>query len=292
MQSTADRQAIAAMGQGLGPDVLAAVMALYAEEQQALAAALPIAAGNLAYGPHERQRLDLYAQAERNSAPILLWVHGGGFLRGDKRAQDVFNAHVGRLAARAGFLGAVINYRLAPDHGWPAGGEDIGTAIDWLGDHAGAYGGDPARIVLAGTSAGAVHVATHLKLRAGNEGAAGAILLSGLYGLTPPDARDQLYFGTDRSRDAEQSTIDALVATTVPLFVGCAEYDPTRFQLETLALLQRRLSAHGRMPRAAIAAGHNHFSAAYHLGGRDRRMTDEIIAFTRECVGETGEETP
>ena len=51
----------------------------------------------------------------------------------------------------------------------------------------------------------------------------------------------------------------------VPLFVACAEYDPPRFQAETLGLLAARLERHGRMPRAYIASGHNHFSIACHL---------------------------
>ncbi len=287
-----DRRTIVALGQGLGPDVLARVGALYEAEQRAFAGAQPVTAGDIAYGDHERHRLDLYAPEGAGAAPILLWVHGGGFIRGDKRAGDLYNAHVGRLAARAGFLGAVINYRLAPNHGWPGGGEDVGLALDWLRANAAAHGGDPARIVIGGTSAGAVHVATYLKLRAGDERVRGAVLLSGLYGFTPLDERDHLYFGADRTRDAEQRTADALAATQVPLFVSCAEFDPPRFQAETLGLLQRLLAANGRMPRAMIAGGHNHYSTAMHLGGRDRRLTDEILAFAHECVGEPTGEKP
>ncbi|GJG88066.1 hypothetical protein tb265_32470 [Gemmatimonadetes bacterium T265] len=287
MQPAAERAAIAAMGRALGPGVLEAVYALYRPEQDRLAAAQPVTAADLAYGDHPRQALDLYAPAEsqeaRGPAPVLLWVHGGGFLRGEKRAPDhPFNAHVGRWAARRGMLGAVMNYRLAPDATWPSGGEDVAAAVDWLRAHAAARGADPECVVLAGTSAGAVHVATALRLRPDLPVRA-AVLLSGLYGFTPLDERDTLYYGV-QALYAGRRPRDAVVDTAVPLFVACAELDPPRFQAETLGLLAARLERHGRMPRAYVASGHNHFSLAYHLGGADTRLGDEVLAFVRAAV--------
>lgn len=282
MQLPIERAAIAAMGRALGPDVLTAVQDLFRSEQAALAA-WPVAAIDQAYGDDPRQRLDLYApDAADGPVPILLWVHGGGFLRGEKSSPDhPFNAHAGRWAARSGMLGAVMNYRLAPDHVWPAGGEDVGHAVDWLRVHAAEYGGDPDRIVLIGTSAGAVHLATHLRLRPDGGGARALVLLSGLYGFTPLDPRDALYYGTP-DLYPQRWPREAVVETTVPLFVAGAEYDPARFQAELLGLLAAWRERHGHTPRAFIGAGHNHFSLAYHLGGSDTRLADEILAFVRE----------
>ncbi|QAY78112.1 alpha/beta hydrolase [Sphingosinicella sp. BN140058] len=278
MQDERTRAAIGAMGTKLGPGVLAEVQALYADEQRALAAVEP--AADLPYGAHSLQRLDLYPARGEGLRPILVWVHGGGFLRGEKSAPDhPFNAHVGQLAARAGFLGAVIDYRLAPASGWPSGGEDVAGAVEWLKVHAAEHGGDPQRIVLAGTSAGSVHIATWL-MQGADPAVRGAVLLSGLYGLTPLEERDTLYYG-DPALYSERMPLDALVATTLPLFVACAEFDPPRFQAETLGLLQQRLARHGGLPRATIVTGHNHYSLACHLGSADTRLTDEIIAFAR-----------
>lgn len=284
MQPASDRAALAAMGRVLGPDILARVHALYREEQDRHAAAHPVSVADLSYGDDPRQTLDLYAPPGGGAAaPVLLWVHGGGFLRGEKRSADhPFNAHAGRWAAQNGMVGAVMNYRLAPDHGWPAGGEDVGHAVDWLRAHIAGHGGDPARIVAVGTSAGAVHVATHLQLR-GGAGLAAAVLLSGLYGFTPLDERDSLYYGAP-DLYPERRPLDAVVATTLPLLVAGAEYDPPRFQAEFLSLLAARLERHGIMPRAYIASGHNHFSLAYHLGGSDTRLADEILAFIGEVA--------
>jgi arylformamidase len=287
MQPDADRAAIAAMGRVLGPAVLAAVHDLYRAEQDTLAAAQPATATNCAYGDDPRQVLDLYApMGTARTAPILLWVHGGGFVRGEKAsAHHPFNAHIGRWAARHGMLGAVMNYRLAPDHVWPAGGEDVGAAVDWLRAHAAAFGGDPTRIVVAGTSAGAVHVATHLRLWGGSPGVRGAVLLSGLYGFTQLDERDTLYYGP-QDQYSDRAPRDAVVATEVPLLVACAEFDPPRFQAETTGLLAARLAAQDDLPRSHIASGHNHFSLAAHIGGVDTRLSDEIRQFILDVTRE------
>jgi len=280
------RRAIAAMGTVLNPQVLEGVRQLYDEEQQRLASARPVSVADIAYGPHERNRLDLYLPAGAQDAPVLLFVHGGGFLKGDKGGDaDWPNAHVGRMAAEAGFVGVVINYRLAPDNVWPAGSEDVGAAVAWLRAHVADHGGNPDRIVLAGTSAGSVHVAGYLRL-AGEQAARdirGAVLLSGLYGYTPLDERDMLYYG-EQALYADRMPREAVATTSLPLLVACAEFDPPRFQAEFLGLMQDRLARHGIMPRGAILSGHNHYSMASHLGTADRRLGDEICAFVREIT--------
>ncbi len=288
VQDLAVRRAIIALGQALGPDVLKACSALFREEQMALAGAGERIA-DLAYGPAPRQRLDLYPPlpgtrlAGPRGATVLLWVHGGGFVRGEKHSPDhPYNAHVGRFAARHGLLGAVMNYRLAPGDRYPSGGEDVGPAVDWLAREVAVHGGDPARIVVAGTSAGAVHVATHLALRKGREGIAGAALFSGLYGVEPLDPPDLQYFGADDARHPGRALLEAVASFSGPLFIACAEFDPPRFQAEALALLQRRLAIARRLPRSAIATGHNHYSLPMHLGGRDGRLAAELLGFIEE----------
>ena len=77
---------------------------------------------------------------------------------------------------------------------------------------------------------------------------------------------------------------EAVAATTLPLLVACAHFDPPRFQAEFLGLMQERLTRHGAMPRAYVAAGHNHYTMTLHLGSRDTRLADEIVAFVRETA--------
>lgn len=280
---------IAAMGREIGPGVADSVQALFRDEQQRHADATPVGIADAAYGTDSLQRLDLYL-SEKGSrhVPVLLWVHGGGFVRGEKRNDaHPYNAHIGRWAARCGMVGAVINYRLAPAHQWPAGGEDVGLALEWLRAHVAEHGGDPARIVLAGSSAGAIHIATHLRLRAGagaGAGIVGAILLSGLYGFTPLDDRDTAYYGPAELYP-ERWPREAVVEADLPLFVAASQFDPPRFQREWVALLAARLERHGVLPHAFFGAGHNHYSFASHIGGDDTRLSDAMLGFIHGLTG-------
>ena len=112
---------------------------------------------NIPYGDHARQILDLCIPGGTKN-PIVLFVPGGGFTGGDKS----FYAHIPYFFARKGYLGVAMNYRLAPEFVWPAGGQDVSGALDWLAANAQRYGGNPAQIFLIGQSAGAVHSATAL----------------------------------------------------------------------------------------------------------------------------------
>jgi arylformamidase len=274
--------AIAALGTTLGPQVVEQVRALFDAEQSELAARVPVLAADCAYGPSQRHQLDLYRTSEAAGLPVVLFVHGGGFRVGDKGdAGSWQNAAFARTMAEAGFLGAAMNYRLLPDARWPQGGEDVAQAVEWLRANVSAHGGDPARIVVAGTSAGAVHIATALKLMP-ELPVAGAVLLSGLYGYTPLDPRDEEYYGPAADYP-ERMPREAVAKTQIPLFVACAQYDPPRFQAELLGLMAERLERHGAMPAGTIVPGHNHYSLAMHVGTSDRRLTDEIVAFVRSC---------
>jgi acetyl esterase/lipase len=119
--------------------------------------------------PASLGQLDLYRPAAAvagDDRPIVVYVHGGGWHRGDKA--NAIGDKVD-LFTGAGYLFASVNYRLSPnppDPGYPPGRvrfpdhpDDVGEAIGWLDRNAAAYGGDPGRIVLIGHSAGAHLVA-------------------------------------------------------------------------------------------------------------------------------------
>lgn len=286
MQSEFMRDAIAALGSTLGPDVLATTIGLFEGEQKALVAQQPVSDCDISYGPHERHTLDIYqpALAAEDLSPVLVFVHGGGFLKGDKGSDTHWhNSNVGRMAARAGYVGVVINYRLAPENTWPSGGEDVAAVVAWLKDNAAQYAGDADNIVLMGTSAGAVHLSTYLKLNSDTDHVRGLVLLSGLYGFTSMDERDTAYYG-EHSLYSERAPLDAVVNTALPLLVVCSEFDPPRFQQEFVGLLQERLALHNKLPKALIVSGHNHYSLAMHLGTSDTRLADEIFSFVKKIV--------
>jgi acetyl esterase len=86
---------------------------------------------------------------------VLLWLHGGGFIGG--AAADIDYA-CSRLAHLAGLTVVSLDYRLAPEHPYPAALFDASDALRWLADHGGAIGGD-GRVAAGGQSAGAALVA-------------------------------------------------------------------------------------------------------------------------------------
>jgi len=87
--------------------------------------------------------------AER--APVLLYIHGGAWVIGDKREQGIPMMH--ELAQR-GWVCVAINYRLSPKATWPDHIVDCKRAIAWVRDHIAEYGGDPSFLALSGGSAG------------------------------------------------------------------------------------------------------------------------------------------
>ncbi|ADJ46231.1 lipase/esterase [Amycolatopsis mediterranei S699] len=94
----------------------------------------------------------VYAPANRTTAvPGLLYIHGGGFVLGDL---DTFDTHVLRLVDELGIVIVSVGYRLAPEHPFPAPVEDCYAALTWAAAKADELGIDPARLGVAGESAG------------------------------------------------------------------------------------------------------------------------------------------
>jgi acetyl esterase/lipase len=225
------------------------------------------------YGPGERHRLDLFTRDLRRDAPVLVFVHGGGFVAGDKRSEGLpFYDNVGDFAVRSGFVGVTMTYRLAPAYPWPAGSEDVAAAVTWLRAHVAAYGGDPKRIFLMGQSAGAVHVAgyvAHTRFHpADGIGLAGALMISGIYDIARADANpfQRAYYGEAREKWAACSTLEGLVRTELPLLFAVSEYDGADFQKQAALLPTAFTQARGRFPRLHWLAGHNHLSPVLAIG--------------------------
>ena len=126
---------------------------------------IPLPAGarverDVAYGASPAQRLDVYrpAGAAQGGAPVILFLHGGGWRRGDKgMAQMVRNKAPHWLGK--GFVFASANYRMLPEADAVQQADDAARALAFVQDRAQAWGGDPTRVVLVGHSAGAHLVA-------------------------------------------------------------------------------------------------------------------------------------
>jgi acetyl esterase/lipase len=121
-----------------------------------------VARGHVEYANYVGYRplqLDLYLHADRAKArprPLVIWVHGGGWSRGDARQSGTFADWPGVLAmlAARGYVVASVDYRLSGEAKFPAPVQDVKAAIRFLRSRAGDYGIDPSRVYLWGGSAG------------------------------------------------------------------------------------------------------------------------------------------
>lgn len=240
---------------------------------------------DLAYGPHPRQRLNLFLPASGAPETLLVYVHGGGFAAGDKGGPGApFYANWGAFALSQGWAGCALTYRLTPEARWPSGAEDLARAADFLAAGAGgALGPGPVRIVLAAQSAGAIHAADYLVGRAGTVSRAmrGAVLMSGLYDFT---RHRRLGFEAAYQGPAPdvQSTLDELAALDLPVMFTVSEFDPLPFQRQAALVVEAGLAIRGGWPRMHWLAGHNHLSPALFIGASGDRLGPLIADFVAD----------
>ena len=115
-----------------------------------------IRTSGIIYGPdRDNHVLDVFRPAraaeEKTILPLLVVVHGGGYVYGGITQYQFYSADL----ARRGFAVICYNYRLAPEHRFPAPLEDLNLVMSWAAKHAAEYGFDCERTVMVGDSAGA-----------------------------------------------------------------------------------------------------------------------------------------
>jgi acetyl esterase/lipase len=242
------------------------------------------------YGPADRNLLDIFVpETAASPRPVLIYVHAGAFVGGNKRTTPTspFYDNIMLWAVKNGFIGVNATYRLAPQAPWPAGAEDMATAVRWVTDKIGERGGNPARIYLMGHSAGAVHVASYVshpefhKVKGG--GLAGAIMISGIYDLTGMSLADgqRAYYGDDPARYAERSSLQGLATTDIPLMMAVAELDPEGFVLQFDRAKQATCKRASGCARALLLPQHSHMSEVYSINAVDSPLADEILEFVK-----------
>ena len=237
------------------------------------------------YGPHERNRLDVFAaEGAAGNRPIFIFVHGGGFVMGDKHQPgSPYLDNIALWAAHHGMVGINITYRLAPEFQFPSGAEDLAAAVAWARTHASEFAGDPERIFVMGTSAGAVHVADFIaqpQFKAGHAGVKGAILLSGIYDVTfggaPPAPA---YYGEDASTHAAKSSLPGLIESDIPIMFVVTEFDPEPFERQAMRMLEKWSERHGAWPFFLRLMGHNHLTSTFHLNTDDDYLGVQMLRF-------------
>ncbi|MBV8393387.1 MAG: alpha/beta hydrolase [Alphaproteobacteria bacterium] len=237
--------------------------------------------------------------------PVILFFHGGGFVIGSLEGYDVPCRHI---SARTGCAVAAVDYRLAPEHKFPAAIEDGAAAFRWLAAEGGGLGIDPTRIVIGGDSAGGtiatvvaqemrgaaqppclqwlIYPATDLGEERPSHMSCGAGFL-----LTRPDMewfRDQYISDPGQVFDPRVSPLRAAdLSGSPPALIFTAGFDPLRDEGRAYA---DRLAASG------VRTTHREFDSLIHgfvgMGGTlpaAARAMDDMVAMVRRELARLGQ---
>ena len=244
---------------------------------------------DIAYGADPRNLLDVFVPTAAAATPrkVFIFVHGGGFTRGDRRAAgSPFYDNVMMWAAKNNMIGVNMTYRLAHKDVWPAAQQDIGQAVGWVLKNIAARGGDPKQVFLMGHSAGAAHVASYIAYEpvhaAPGSGIAGALMLSGIFKLAPglEDAAAMSYFESDPAVYPARLAQEGLLKSRVPLWIAYSELNPLSFELQ-FNNIKGELCKAGRCPATNIFAGHSHMSEIYSINSDDPTIGNAMLAFVK-----------
>jgi acetyl esterase/lipase len=237
---------------------------------------------DLAFGSDPAQKLDVFTSGQGAGKPILIYVHGGGFTRGDKhRPGEFMYDNVMVWAVQHGMVAAQTNYRLAPQSKYPAANDDVAAGVKYVRDHAREFGGDPNKIFVWGHSAGASLVAIMVShpqfVKATGGTLAGAIITSGQYEFKAPHP----YAGDDPAKVAEVNAVEGMKKTDIPLYFTRAEWDMPS-QMQQGDMIDKALTAVGKDHGFHLMAGHNHMSQVYSIGTSETQLADPMLAFIQK----------
>ena len=214
-----------------------------------------VAAG-LAYGPHARQRLDVYRPKQAGAdLPLVVFLYGGAWNSGDRRDYSF----VGRSLAARGHVVMVPDYRVLPEVEYPEFLLDCARAVRWASSHAREFGARASRLVLAGHSAGAYNAAMlGLDPRYGVSSDIRAVVgLSGPYDFYPFDIDvSQRTFGAVADPLTTQP-INYVSEQAPPMFLPSADGDKLVYPRNTTALA-------ARLRERGVAVVEKHFAGGGH----------------------------
>jgi acetyl esterase len=260
-------------------------------------------------GPAGDIPVRVYTPEGRAPLPVLVFFHGGGWVIGSLESHDGICR---LLANRAGCVVVSVDYRLAPEHPYPAAAEDAYAATRWVAEHAATLGGDPQRIAVGGDSAGG-NLTAVVALMARDRGGPRLVHQLLVYPVTDAPGGNRSYrengegyfltttmmewfwehyTGGDPSR--RDPYLAPLHATDVrglpPALVITAEFDPLRDEGEAYA---ERLRAAGVPVQVTRYPGMIHgFFGMTGLLDRARESVTEAATALRAAFGSLAKERP
>jgi acetyl esterase/lipase len=232
-----------------------------------------------------KDNLDLYLPEGRRNAPVIVSYYGNQLMGGDK-SED---AYIGRRFAAAGFVTAVVNYRLSPAVSHPAHVQDAAASFAWVKRHIAEYGGNADRVFVVGYSAGA-YLAALLStdpryLAAHNlspRDIRGAVPVSAFYWVerrgVAPD-RDKSVWGTDGSEWVDASPAHHLQAGAPPMLILYAERDEDWRREQNVEFATAMKATGNKDVELAMIANRNHATIWARVGDEADETAERIIRF-------------
>ncbi len=229
--------------------------------------------------------LDLYVPAAPRPAPLVVWIHGGGWIAGDKAYRLLV-----RDLTRDGLAVASVQYRLSYAAPYPAGVDDCADALAWLRANGARFGVDAARMGLAGDSSGG-HFAALLGTRQGRPRVRAVLAL---YAPADLGALNDAHGGgrknnliarflggpvPDRLREAEEANPALSIGANSPAFLFLHGSDDSLVPVEQSERLHRALRRKGIRSELVVLPGVGH---AFGLQGENLRR---VARFFRENLG-------
>ncbi len=251
-------------------------------------------------GPAGDIEVRIYAPSDAPDLPVVAFFHGGGWV---VSSVDGHDSLARRIADRSGALVVSVEYRLAPEHPFPAPHDDCFAVTKWLTEHADTFGGDPTRVAVAGDSAGG-NLAATVALRCRDEGVP-LVFQALIYPCIEPDFErpsmkenaEGYYLTTDSMRwcwdqflcegGHDNAYAVPLRATDLrglaPALVQTAEFDPLRDEGEDYA---RALEAAGVATTSTRYDGVVHgFVSRWNYMARAELAHDEVAAALKAAFG-------
>jgi acetyl esterase/lipase len=242
--------------------------------------------------PDGKDRLDLYVPQGVANAPVVFSVHGGALTAGD-RSEERF---VGQRLASAGYLTAVISYRLSPDVSHPAHIQDTAAAFAWVKRNIRQHGGDPDRIIVIGHSAGAYlimlmaadprYLAAH---KLSPKDIKGIVPVSGFFWVektgVAPD-RPKYVWGTDRQAWIDASPAHYLRSDLPPVLLIDTDGDEDWRQQQNADFAAALRAAGNRDVTTHKVIGRTHMSVwTEMLDGESEETSSWILRFAARVFG-------
>ncbi len=243
--------------------------------------------------PDGKDRLDLYIPEGVKNAPVIFSIHGGLLSMGD-RTEDSF---VGQRFAPAGYVTAVISYRLSPGVSHPAHVQDAAAAFAWVKRNIRQHGGDPDRILVIGHSAGAylaMLLATDPRYLAAQaltpRDIAGLVPVSGFYWVektgVAPD-RPKYVWGTEQKAWIDASPAHHLHFALPPVLLIDTDGDEDWRQQQNIDMAAALRSAGNKDVTLRQVKGRTHMSVwTEMLDGESEETSSLILAFAKRVLSE------